>query len=120
MKHPASIILTLAIATTASVANAHPLLRAASPMPNAVLTSSPPEVRIKFSESLVAAFSGLELKDGAGRAVAVGAANVDPKDNSELVALVRATLSPGTYTVSWRAVGDDTHHVSGVYRFEVK
>jgi methionine-rich copper-binding protein CopC len=119
MKHPASTILTLAIATTASVANAHPLLRAASPMPNAVLTSSPPQVRIKFSESLVAAFSALELKDGAGRAVAVGA-NVDPKDNSELVALVRATLSPGTYTVSWRAVGDDTHHVSGVYRFEVK
>jgi methionine-rich copper-binding protein CopC len=50
----------------------------------------------------------------------VGAANVDPKDNSELVAQVTATLSPGTYTVNWRAVGDDTHHVSGVYRFEVK
>ena len=120
MKQLASAILTLAMVATTSAASAHPLLKAATPMPDAVLKSSPPEVRIKFSEGLVAAFSGLELKDGAGRPVAVGAAKVDPTDNSELAAAVFATLSPGTYTVNWHAVGDDTHHVSGAYRFEVR
>jgi copper resistance protein C len=120
MGHVASAILTLAVAATTSVAFAHPLPRAASPMPNATLTSSPQEIRITFSEPLVAAFSGLELKDGAGAAVAVGAASVDPGDHKQLAAPVTAPLTPGTYTVSWHAVGEDTHHVSGLYRFVVK
>jgi methionine-rich copper-binding protein CopC len=120
MKHSASAILALSIAATTSIANAHPLPRAANPMPNAVLTSSPPAIRITFSEGLVAPFSGLDLENSAGRAVAVGAARVDPRDNTELVAQVMATLSPGTYTVNWHAVGTDTHHVSGDYRFKVK
>jgi methionine-rich copper-binding protein CopC len=120
MKHLASAILTLAVAATTSVASAHPLLREASPTPNAVLRSSPPNIRITFSEALVAPFSGVEVKDGGGKAVAVGPTSVDPKDNAELVAPVPATLSPGTYTVQWHAVGADTHHVSGFYSFEVK
>jgi methionine-rich copper-binding protein CopC len=120
MKHLASAILTLAAAATTSVASAHPLLTAASPMPDAVLRSSPPVIRITFNEALVAPFSGLELRDAAGRAVALSAATVDPKDKRELAAPVRTPLSPGAYTVSWHAVGDDTHHVSGGYRFEVK
>jgi methionine-rich copper-binding protein CopC len=120
MKALASIILALALAAAASTAIAHPLPRAASPTPNAVLTSSPPEIRITFSESLVGAFSGLELKDSAGKAVAIGAATVDRRDDKQLAAPVTTPLSPGTYTVDWHAVGADTHHVSGHYTFAVK
>jgi copper resistance protein C len=120
MKKLATSLLALAMAAVGSVASGHPLPRATSPAPNAVLTASPAEIRITFSEGLVAAFCGLEVKDASGKAVAIGPAGVDPKDSKQLAAPVKARLGPGTYTVNWRVVGDDTHHVSGHYSFEVK
>jgi methionine-rich copper-binding protein CopC len=68
---------------------------------------------------LVAAFSGLDLKDSSGKDVALGSSSVDPKDKRQLVAPIAVRLGPGTYTVNWHAVGDDTHHVAGHYTFQV-
>ena len=85
-----------------------------------MLKTRPSEIRITFSEGLVSAFSGIELKDAAGKPVAFGPSTVDPKTKRQLVAPVTTQLAPGTYTVNWRAVGDDTHHVSGHYSFQVK
>jgi methionine-rich copper-binding protein CopC len=110
----------LALAAIATSAAAHPVPKAASPAPNAVLPSSPPEIRITFSEGLVGKFSGLELKSASGQDMAVGRASVSPGDKKQLVAPVKTQLAPGTYTVSWHAVGDDTHHTAGHYTFQVK
>ena len=55
-----------------------------------------------------------------GKALALGPAALDPKDPKTLSAPVKATLGAGVYTVSWHAVGDDTHHVAGHYSFQVK
>jgi methionine-rich copper-binding protein CopC len=109
-----------AVVAMAPLAVAHPLPRAATPAPNATLSASPPNISITFSEGLVPAFSGLALKDASGKAVALGPSAVDPRDNKTLAAPVKATLAPGTYEVDWHAVGDDTHHVSGHYSFDVK
>jgi len=118
---PALLILTAAAAAgSAVVALAHPLPKVVVPAPNAVLAASPPEIRITFSEPLVAAFSGLELKDSTGKAVALGASSVGPKDKKQLSAAVGAPLAAGTYTVAWHAVSTDTHHVAGHYSFQVK
>ncbi|MBV9508913.1 MAG: copper homeostasis periplasmic binding protein CopC [Caulobacteraceae bacterium] len=113
-------IAALATVAIASAAVAHPRPQAASPAPDAVLSTSPSEIRITFSEGLVAAFSAIELKDAAGKAFALGPSTVDLKNKRQLVAPVTNLLPAGTYTVSWRAVGDDTHHVSGHYSFQVK
>lgn len=120
MRRSLSWLAACALVATASPAAAHPLPRAASPAPNATLSASPPEIRITFSEGLVAAFSGLTLKDASGKAMALGPSTVDPKDKKTLAAAVKATLAPGAYEVDWHAVGDDTHHVSGHYSFAVK
>lgn len=120
MRRLAVTALALPAVILASTAIAHPLPRAATPAPNAVLTASPPAIIITFSEGLVPAFSGLELKDAAGKALALGPASVNPQDKKQLVAPVTAPLGTGTYSVYWHAVGDDTHHVSGHYSFEVK
>jgi methionine-rich copper-binding protein CopC len=120
VKRLATLVLTLGAIASASSSMAHPLPRAASPAPNAVLTKSPTEIRITFSEGLVAAFSGLDLKDAAGRPVSLGPSVVDPRDHKQLAAPIKTPLAPGAYTASWRAVGDDTHHVSGHYSFHVK
>ncbi len=117
--------LTLALLVAAglfaaSAAGAHPLPKATTPAPNAVLATSPAEIRMTFSEGLVAAFSGLELKDQAGKAVDLGPSSVDSKNKKQLFAPVKAALGAGTYTVNWHAVAADTHHVSGHFSFQVK
>lgn len=110
-------LLAFAVST---IATAHPLPRSAAPAPNAVLASSPAEIRIGFSEPLVGAFSGLSVADQAGRPAAVGPSRVAADDPKALVAAVRTPLGPGAYTVSWHAVAADTHHVQGHYSFQVK
>ena len=101
-------------------ANAHPLPKTATPAPNAILSVSPTEIRIGFSEAVVIAFTGLEVDDASGTAVATGDATVDPADPKELIVPIKAKLAAGTYTVKWHAVGDDTHHMAGHYSFQVK
>ncbi len=118
MKRPCLFLgVALALATPAA---SHPLPKSADPKPNAVLTASPAHIQIGFSEGLVGAFSGIELDDASGKQVQIGASAVDPNDSKILSAPVATKLAPGSYTVKWHVVGDDTHHVSGHYTFEVK
>jgi methionine-rich copper-binding protein CopC len=114
------LLVILAVAAPASASFAHPLPKDAAPAPNAVLAASPREIRVTFSEALVPAFSGLGLADAAGKSVALGPATVDRYDSRVLAAPLKAQLAPGVYTVSWHAVGADTHHVAGHYSFQVK
>jgi methionine-rich copper-binding protein CopC len=120
MPHLPSTLAAIGLAALASAALGHPLPRAASPAPNAVIASSPTEIRITFSEGLIAAFSGMELEDAAGKDLPLGPAVVDPNDRKQLSAPLKTRLAAGAYTVSWRVVGDDTHHVAGHYGFQVK
>jgi methionine-rich copper-binding protein CopC len=98
---------------------AHPKLTATVPAADAQ-AQPPQEIRLSFSEALVAKFSGLDLKDQEGKRVETGPAASDPKDGKQLVAPVKAVLAPGRYTVEWHAVSEDTHRVKGSYSFEVK
>ncbi len=120
MRNFSRLLLAAALACVAPIANAHPLPKTVSPKPNSALATSPMEVRIGFSEGLVAAFSGIEVDDRNGAPVATGAAIVNPNDSKELSVPIKAKLAPGVYTVKWHAVGDDTHHVSGQYSFQVQ
>ena len=115
-----TVLLVASLACMANLAGAHPLPKSATPKPNSVLTTSPKEIRIGFSEALVAAFSGLEVDDASGKVMETGDASLNPNDGKELIVPVKAKLSAGTYTVKWHAVGTDTHHVSGHYSFQVK
>lgn len=109
-----------AVIFASTAAMGHPVPKTASPAPKAVLATSPTEIRIRFSEKLVAPFSGLELKASNGHIVATGPATLNPNDDKELVAAIKAALAPGLYTVHWHAVGGDTHRVKGHYSFQVK
>ena len=98
---------------------AHPKLDSASPAADVSVIASPKEIKLNFSEGIIAKFSGLEVKDEGGRAIPTGDAVVDFKEPKQLVVPVSAPLAPGRYTVSWHAVSEDTHKVSGNYSFRV-
>ena len=104
----------------ATAASAHPKLVTANPAANAVITSSPKELRFSFNEDLVPKFSGAEVKDQKGQKVEVGTAAADPADKKQLIVPLAKPLAAGTYKVEWHAVAADTHRVQGSYSFTVK
>lgn len=112
-------VTIIAASLLSNGAFAHPELRSAEPAASATAATSPKQVRITFTEAVIPQFSGVEVKDQAGRAIATGKATVDPANSKQLVVPVNEILPPGDYTVEWHAVSDDTHRVKGSYSFSV-
>jgi len=115
-----AIGIVSALIFAASGADAHALLKAAGPAPGSVVTAPPKAIRIQFSEAVELTFSGIELKNQAGQVQTLGAATLNPKDKAQLIVPVNGDLAPGKYTVSWHAVGGDTHKTEGSFNFELK
>jgi methionine-rich copper-binding protein CopC len=115
-----SVIALCAASFIATSAYAHPKLMSATPAAGASISSSPTEVRLRFSESVIAKFSGVELKDQDGKTIATGPAATDPKDKKQLVVPLKAPLPTGPYTVDWHVVSEDTHRLEGQYSFKVE
>jgi methionine-rich copper-binding protein CopC len=112
-------LAVVALSLLATSANAHPKLISASPSADVSSKVSPTEIKLNFSEGVIAKFSGLELKDEAGKTIATGAPVTDPKDQKQLIVPLPAPLTAGHYTVIWHAVSEDTHRVKGEYSFGV-
>src|SRR6202158_5399278 len=113
---------TLAVLTMgalATPADAHPKLKSVSPAADVSSKVAPKEIKLNFSEGAIAKFSGLELKDEAGKTITNGVPESDPGDRKQLVVPLTAPLTAGRYKVTWHAVSEDTHRVKGEYSFEV-
>ena len=116
-----TVRVTLAVLLTATVGRmawAHPVLEASDPGQGATV-SSPKEIRLTFTENLIAKFSGLTIKDQSGRPIGTASPSVDPNDKRQLIVPISTPLRPGAYDVDWHAVGADTHRVTGHFSFRV-
>jgi methionine-rich copper-binding protein CopC len=113
------LAVSLAVAMVASTASAHALLKKAVPAVGGTVSGSPKEIRITFSEGVEPRFSSITLASEAGAATPIGKPNVDPADNSVLVAPISQALKPGVYTVTWHVVSIDTHKTQGSFNFTV-
>jgi copper resistance protein C len=114
----AHVFALIAAIMFGSLVYAHTELQSAEPAAGAT-TSSPKQIRITFSETVIPQFSGLELRDQAGKLIATGKSETDPSDKKILVVPLKEQLAPGDYKVDWHAVSSDTHRVKGSYSFSV-
>jgi methionine-rich copper-binding protein CopC len=112
-------LAVLAISLIATAANAHPKLISASPVADVSSKVSPTEIKLNFSEGVIAKFSGVEIKNESGKTIPSGVAATDPKDQKLLVVPLPTPLTAGRYTVIWHAVSEDTHRVKGEYSFGI-
>jgi copper resistance protein C len=113
--HAFALVVAILFGT---VAHAHPQLQSAEPAAGTA-TASPKQIRITFSETVIPQFSGVELKDQAGKLIATGKSETDPSNKKMLIVPVKEQLAPGDYKVEWHAVSEDTHRVKGSYSFSV-
>jgi methionine-rich copper-binding protein CopC len=114
-----AVLAILAMGALATSAEAHPKLKSVSPAADVSSKVSPKEIKLNFSEGVIAKFSGLELKDEAGKIITTGVPVNDPGDRKQLVVPLPSPLIAGRYKVAWHAVSEDTHRVKGEYSFEV-
>jgi methionine-rich copper-binding protein CopC len=111
-------LILMAVTLSTGVAYAHPQLQSADPAPGKA-SAPPQQLKILFNESVLPQFSGVELTDQAGKAVATGKATTDPANKKLMIVPVMDKLVPGEYRVEWHAVSEDTHRVKGSYSFSV-
>jgi methionine-rich copper-binding protein CopC len=104
----------------ADPASAHALLRTAVPAVGATVAAGPQELRLRFSEGVEAAFSGVEVTADDGQPVTPARIAVDPADSATLIVTLPAPLAEGSYTVHWHVVSVDTHKTQGTYGFTVR
>jgi methionine-rich copper-binding protein CopC len=113
------LVATAAIPIVVAVAHAHAFLSQAVPPVGVVVSASPPEIRLKFTQEIEPAFSGAELPTAEGQPIAAGPATTNPRDKMELVMRL-PLLAPGRYKVRWHVVSVDTHRTEGDYSFEIR
>lgn len=108
--------LVLIVAWVAAAA-AHMAVRKTMPEAGAVLSESPQQIRIWFTQSPDPAISRLTLEGADG---AIGIGDTEVRDDRSLAAMLPSKLEPGAYTVKWRTAGDDGHTQRGDFAFTVR
>ncbi|MCD0482302.1 FixH family protein [Streptacidiphilus sp. ASG 303] len=103
----------------AGPASAHAALVSTDPPQDAVVATAPSRVVLTFSEGVTLAADAVQVFDPSGRRVDRGPAAHDGGRTATAAVGLGSGLPQGTYTVSWRAVSDDSHPVSGAFTFSV-
>jgi len=98
---------------------AHAFLDHADPKVGSVLSSSPEEIKIWFTQEIEPDFSSIEVRDSQGNEVDKQDTHQDASDKKLLMVSV-PKLADGQYTVTWKVVSTDTHHTHGDFNFTVK
>jgi len=111
MKIP-SLLFGLALVAFGVTANAHALLQKSSPADNSVITTSPSNLVLNFSEA--ARLTALWIRKGEQPKQDLKPL---PTTAAQQISVPLPPLTPGTYSVSWRLVSDDGHIMGGALHF---
>jgi copper transport protein len=110
MKARALLAIALAL-LLARPAAAHANLLRSEPAAGALLATSPPSLRLEFSEELDAAFSQAQLFDSQNQLVEPGPGTVDPIA-PRVLRLILPDLPKGSYTALWRVRSAVDGHIT--------
>lgn len=114
----AVVVVVVGLLVGAGTARAHAELISSSPANQELLTESPTEIALQFTESVDPIEPGIRLVDSDGNDVEIGA--VDQSVGADRMrASVPTTLTDGTYVIAWQAVSADSHRVRGSITFSV-
>lgn len=110
---PRLIALVLCL-TLAAAAQAHTALKSSKPAADAAV-AAPKTIDLAFAGDV--RLTSLKLTDAGGAAKHLDAVPTEVASTFSLA--IHEPLAPGEYKVVWRAVGGDTHVISGELAFTV-
>jgi copper transport protein len=110
-----SLILTSIATFTAGAALAHTELAATVPEDRAMIATAPENVQLTFSEPV--RLTALSIQRDGAQKQSLGPL---PSETTEKFSVALPTaLDEGHYVVTWRALSEDTHVMSGEFMFAV-
>jgi methionine-rich copper-binding protein CopC len=107
-----SFLSSLALVAFGVTANAHAHLQKSSPAEGSVITASPPNLVLNFSEA--AKLTALSIQKGGEPEQKLKPLSTTA---AQQISVPLPALTPGTYSVNWRVVSDDGHMMAGVLHF---
>jgi methionine-rich copper-binding protein CopC len=107
-----SLLSGLALVAFAVTASAHAHLKKSSPADNSVITTSPSNLVLDFSEA--ARLTALSIQKGSEPEQKLKPL---PTTAAQQISVPLPPLTPGTYSVIWRVLSDDGHMMSGALHF---
>jgi copper resistance protein C len=110
-----SLFALLAACALAAAAYAHTPLASSTPADKASVAAPVKEIALRFGAEV--RLTAVVLVDAGGAKKAVG--DIPGGIAAEFAVAVREELAPGDYVATWRAVGADTHVISGEIHFTV-
>jgi methionine-rich copper-binding protein CopC len=119
MRHAIAATAAVAAFAIAGQAAAHARLIVGSPKAGATV-AAPKELKLQYSESIVAAESGVTVAGPSGAPVATGPLALDAKNKRVVIVPFPAKLAAGAYKVSWHMKTPDDHKTEGAFSFTVK
>lgn len=110
----------LAIALLSPVsAFAHAILVRSQPAKDETISVAPKQIDLWFNDAVRSEYKALAVIDSSGKRVDNHDVEQTLTDGSHIHATV-GNLAPGTYTVRYRVVSEDTHIVTGKFEFTLK
>jgi len=95
-----------------TLVQAHAHLQTAVPADGSVISAPPATIVLSFSEP--ARLTALWIQKDGGPKQKLGSL---PSEPARRISVAMPHLAPGSYVVSWRVVGPDSHVVPGQIRF---
>ena len=116
-----ALLVGAAVSLTTLPDARHLRLVDSAPAKDAVVTSMPDQLQLKYNQEVRLPVSRVSLKFG-GSTVQLPAVVADSTNNKAFFVAVpdSAKQGSGTYSVLWATAGDDEHVVKGSYDFTVK
>ena len=96
----------------------HLQLNESAPEAESTVTA-PSEVRLWFSHVPQEGTTSIRVGNAEGEALHTGDVTQDAEEAMAFSVALHGTLAAGTYTVAWRALGQDGHAVRGDFPFTV-
>lgn len=115
MKHSVAVLVLLGALAMATGAAAHTKLTSTVPAEGGSMPAPVKELVLEFAGDV--RLTAVTLADAAGAKKTI--ADVPTALAAKFSLAVRDELAPGGYVITWRAVGADTHVVSGEIHFTV-
>ena len=114
MKKQLVWFLAASFAAASGAAYAHSELVGSIPADKTAVTSAPSEVTLQFSEAVRLTALAVQKEGQAKQSV-----GPLPADTAEHFMVAVPSSGDGRYTVTWRALSDDSHIVSGEFTYIV-
>ena len=110
-----SLLSGLALTAFGVTANAHAHLQTSSPADHSVITTSPANLELTFSE--LAQLTSLSIRKDKEERQSLKSL---PATAALKMSVALPLLTPGNYEVVWRVLSDDGHVMAGVLHFTLK